>query len=94
MENVYTAPGADLSMTTDDGTYAPKFFAVDGRIGRIRYLAYHWLTVLAFFTVNGSLWRFRYAKVGQSGQRAPTRFIRSALYPNAYRWRNLCEAAF
>lgn len=64
MENVYTAPGADLSMTTEDGTYAPKFFAVDGRIGRIRYLAYHWLTVLAFSLLMGLFGAFATQKLG------------------------------
>ena len=72
MENVYTAPGSDLSMSNDDdGTYAPKFFAVDGRIGRIRYLAYHWLTVLAFAVMMGFFGAFAARTLGKQGSVLP-----------------------
>lgn len=41
MENVYSAPRADLSTAPeDDDTYQPKIWALSGRLGRIRYLAY------------------------------------------------------
>lgn len=41
MNNPYNAPGAVLSgnMNTDR-TYSPEVFAVNGRIGRLRYIAY------------------------------------------------------
>lgn len=41
MNNPYNAPGADLSQhQSGAGTYDPEVFAVNGRIGRLRYLAY------------------------------------------------------
>ena len=41
LENVYSAPRADLSIAPeDDDTYQPKIWALSGRLGRIRYLAY------------------------------------------------------
>lgn len=41
LNNPYAAPAADLSRAIDDGqTYTPKMFALKGRIGRLRYLAY------------------------------------------------------
>jgi uncharacterized membrane protein YhaH (DUF805 family) len=76
LENVYTAPSADLSMISDDeGTYAPRFFAVEGRIGRIRYLAYHWLTVLAFAMLMGFFGMFVAPKLGSQGSELPFVFL-------------------
>lgn len=41
MSNPYNAPTADLSQkNSDTDDYAPAFFSVKGRIGRVRYLAY------------------------------------------------------
>jgi uncharacterized membrane protein YhaH (DUF805 family) len=41
MNNPYIAPAADLSHAGSSNTrYEPKVFAVNGRIGRLRYLAY------------------------------------------------------
>lgn len=41
MNNPYNAPTADLSALKEgSATYQPKVFAMDGRIGRLRYLAY------------------------------------------------------
>ncbi|MES2148261.1 MAG: DUF805 domain-containing protein [Pseudomonadota bacterium] len=41
MNNPYAAPTAGLDEPiSQDGTYTPKVFAVNGRIGRLRYLAY------------------------------------------------------
>ena len=37
--NPYSAPDADLGGSSGE-TYSPKFLAVNGRIGRLRYLAY------------------------------------------------------
>ena len=41
----YTAPSADTDLVTNSAadTYEPKVFALKGRIGRLRYLAYSWL---------------------------------------------------
>ncbi|SHH04759.1 DUF805 domain-containing protein [Massilia sp. CF038] len=41
MSNPYHAPAADLSaLRHGDASYAPSLFAIEGRIGRVRYLAY------------------------------------------------------
>ena len=41
MNNPYNAPGADLSQQPGDtAPYTPAFFALDGRLGRARYVAY------------------------------------------------------
>ncbi|MTW13565.1 DUF805 domain-containing protein [Pseudoduganella eburnea] len=40
MTNPYSMPQAELTETVGDETYEPKFFALDGRIGRVRYWAY------------------------------------------------------
>lgn len=56
MNNPYNAPTADLSRS-DMGpqTYQPRVFAIDGRIGRLRYLAYSWLFSLLSMVVLGIL---------------------------------------
>lgn len=50
MNNPYNAPAADLShpLGADDG-YAPSFLALNGRIGRVRYIGY---TVGPAFVLN------------------------------------------
>lgn len=40
MSNPYSMPQADLLERTGDDTYMPKFFSLNGRIGRVRYFAY------------------------------------------------------
>lgn len=41
LTNPYSAPGADLSLPgAIDETYQPRLFALHGRIGRVRYVAY------------------------------------------------------
>lgn len=41
LNNPYRAPAADLStLRQGDATYSPSLFAIEGRIGRVRYLAY------------------------------------------------------
>ncbi len=40
MTNPYSMPQAELTEPVGHETYTPKFFAVNGRIGRLRYLAY------------------------------------------------------
>ncbi|GLR13543.1 hypothetical protein GCM10007907_23330 [Chitinimonas prasina] len=37
--NPYDSPTSDLA-TTEGGHYTPRFWALDGRLGRLRYLAY------------------------------------------------------
>lgn len=44
--NPYQAPNADISQGSDNTPYQPKVFAVHGRIGRLRYLAYGFLSML------------------------------------------------
>lgn len=49
MNNPYRSPNAalaDVPGDTDGETYTPKIFAIDGRIGRLRYLTYSWLASL------------------------------------------------
>jgi uncharacterized membrane protein YhaH (DUF805 family) len=50
LNNPYTAPAADLSHPAreEDG-YAPSFLALNGRIGRVRYIAY---TLAPSFVLN------------------------------------------
>ncbi|XLZ68004.1 DUF805 domain-containing protein [Massilia sp. SR12] len=40
MTNPYSMPQAQLTEPVSNETYMPKFFALNGRIGRVRYLAY------------------------------------------------------
>ena len=52
MNNPYHAPAADLSLQQNHaGTYDPQLFAVNGRIGRLRYLAYSMVMGLLMFVV-------------------------------------------
>jgi uncharacterized membrane protein YhaH (DUF805 family) len=47
LSNPYNAPAADLSqMSASDDTYEPRVWAIHGRIGRLRYLAYGLLQML------------------------------------------------
>lgn len=49
MANPYSAPAADLNSLAGEETYEPQVFAVNGRIGRMRYLAYSLvMSVLAY----------------------------------------------
>ncbi len=48
MNNPYNAPGADLSgHGGNDQPYQPKVFAMNGRIGRVRYIAYSMCITIA-----------------------------------------------
>lgn len=56
MTNPYSATSVDLSEPTGaDDTYEPKIFAVNGRIGRLRYLAYSFVTGLVTVFIAGIL---------------------------------------
>lgn len=47
MNNPYAAPEALLAEpVASDETYEPKIFSLQGRIGRLRYIAYSWLAVV------------------------------------------------
>lgn len=52
MSNPYTAPNAVLSEPADE-TYEPSLFAINGRIGRIRYLAYSFVSTFVLLFVLG-----------------------------------------
>jgi len=55
--NPYSMPQAELTEPVSTETYAPKFFALDGRIGRLRYWTYSmgWslLTLPILFMTTG-----------------------------------------
>ncbi len=55
MNNPYTAPTAVVDDIEGDDTYMPKFFAVNGRIGRLRYIGYSWLAYFLLYIVFGVL---------------------------------------
>ena len=59
MNNPYSATTADLSAPAGgDATYQPRVFAMNGRIGRVRYIAYSMaimLTLLAVAMVLGGI---------------------------------------
>lgn len=60
MNNPYTPSAADLTAPTgDDATYQPKVFTMNGRIGRVRYIAYSMALVmvmmLALLVVGGAI---------------------------------------
>jgi uncharacterized membrane protein YhaH (DUF805 family) len=47
MNNPYSAPEAVFSeLDANDDTYEPKIFSLNGRIGRLRYVAYVWGALL------------------------------------------------
>lgn len=53
MNNPYTAPTAEMADLESDETYKPKIFALNGRIGRLRYIGYHWLATMLLIVVLG-----------------------------------------
>lgn len=56
MNNPYATPDAVLSQpAAGDATYDPKFFAIHGRIGRLRYLAYNFIAMFLLTFVVGIL---------------------------------------
>ena len=53
MNNPYSATTADLSAPAGgDATYQPRVFAMNGRIGRVRYIAYSMGIMLALLAVS------------------------------------------
>ncbi len=54
MSNPYNAPASDVSQVVDDGlTYTPRVLAANGRIGRLRYMAYSMVLVLGVVMLGG-----------------------------------------
>ncbi|WP_164931897.1 DUF805 domain-containing protein [Janthinobacterium sp. 17J80-10] len=54
LNNPYLAPDAVLTgAPADDDTYEPAIFSLQGRIGRVRYLAYSFLLSLVLMLVAG-----------------------------------------
>lgn len=57
MDNPYSATAVDLSESNDvHETYYPQIFAVNGRIGRVRYLAYSYGAIFLTILVLGVLY--------------------------------------
>lgn len=50
--NPYASPEAN-TIDSDQETYQPRIFSVQGRIGRIRYLAYSFVTTLLVIVILG-----------------------------------------
>lgn len=56
MDNPYTAPTAEVDdVLPGNDTYMPSMFAVSGRIGRLRYVAYSSMASLLCLIVIGAL---------------------------------------
>ena len=56
LNNPYNAPASDLSHAGEGGgTYEPQVLAVNGRIGRLRYLAYTFGLAMACMMIAGIL---------------------------------------
>lgn len=54
MDNLYSAPRADLSnVPSEDETYSPQIISIHGRLGRLRYLAYTWISAILLSIVSG-----------------------------------------
>jgi uncharacterized membrane protein YhaH (DUF805 family) len=54
LDNLYSATQANLSDTNSDNTsYQPQFFSVRGRIGRLRFLSYSWLSMICMTFISG-----------------------------------------
>ena len=72
MNNPYTPTTADLSSPEGAATYQPRLFAISGRIGRLRYLAY--LMGVSILLVLGAMliifFLRRTVNLGESGSSA------------------------
>lgn len=75
MENVYSAPNADLSNAPeDDDTYQPKMWAISGRLGRIRYLAYLYITMFMLMVPIGIVAAILIPTLAKNGNGSETVF--------------------
>ncbi len=52
-QNPYRAPEADISLDQQKEFYHPSMFAIKGRIGRLRYLAYTYSIILLVALIGG-----------------------------------------
>lgn len=53
MSNLYAAPAADMTPDPASDTYAPRLLQLNGRIGRVRFFVWTWLTsVSAIVAIN------------------------------------------
>lgn len=66
MSNPYSMPQSQLTEPVNDETYMPKLFAINGRIGRVRYLGYSFAASLLMMPVIGVMMAFAgvFAAVG------------------------------
>lgn len=61
--NPYASPEAN-TIDANEETYQPKIFSVNGRIGRIRYLAYSFITSLVIVFAVGIIMGIMFAVMG------------------------------
>ncbi|MGK0439826.1 MAG: uncharacterized membrane protein YhaH (DUF805 family) [Paracoccaceae bacterium] len=66
--NPYQAPASDVTQAQSNRPYQPKIFTADGRIGRLRYLAYSMIINLCFIPVALLVLAIGAATTGDSGQ--------------------------
>lgn len=55
VQNPYLSPAGDVTPVPSDETYLPQMFALSGRIGRLRYMAYSFGTSFVLMMVAGIL---------------------------------------
>lgn len=86
MSNPYDTPGANLANSTGE-TYQPQFFAVSGRIGRLRYLAYVWgalmlsyLAMIPLMMIAGVFGAAGASGSPEAAMSGPLMFVVAALY--------------
>jgi len=70
LNNPYTAPTAEMADQDGNETYTPKIFAVSGRIGRLRYIGYHWLATMLMVMIIGVLAAITIPMAGHGGSAA------------------------
>ncbi len=77
LNNPYSAPSAEFSGIDASGeTYEPRVFSLSGRIGRLRYISYSWVTSVLASMVAGVL----IAVLGMSSTGATITILSIAIY--------------
>jgi uncharacterized membrane protein YhaH (DUF805 family) len=66
--NPYQAPSSDVTQAHSMRPYQPRIFTAEGRIGRLRYLAYGLIINLCFIPVALLILAIATATTGDSGQ--------------------------
>jgi len=66
--NPYSMPQAQMTEAVSNETYQPKFFALNGRIGRVRYLGYSFAASMLLMPVIGILMAFAGVFAAASGR--------------------------